>query len=486
MADSSDDRLNSWKGIAAYLERNERTAMRWAQQHRLPVHHIREHGSVFAYKSEIDAWLARSGVGGEKSRAWSGDKPNPTGPVQAPNILPPARDGQWRLRRLASLALTAIAVGGLVLILSAILLSWRKPGGPPVGRVTRVTFTADSVVAWDSSRRLWEHEFPYPLDAGFWGSKGSISDFVRILDLDNRKKTDVVIVVPFRPSLNPGGFTRTEVDCFSSTGSLLWSYVPQGRFQFGQYELEGPWVVTALYVSDGAAGPSVWVSAGHYIWGNSFVSQIDLATGHTAVRFVNTGDLYALSEVETQSGTYLLAGGFNNEYSAGILAVMNEKTPFATSPQTVGTRHQCVSCPPGVPDEYFVFPRTEINRVEGVYEDPVRGIDATGEQIEIHKAEAQGRAQAGTIYMFRSSPFVWPISLRYDSSYDMLDRRLEMEGKIRSSLSGSPERLHPQPVAVWTPSRGWADCDFRAPGIASAHARPITKPPEYLLAAARQ
>jgi len=50
--------LESWKQIAGYLERSERTVRRWEAQEGLPVHR-REHekqDTVFAYKHEIAAW----------------------------------------------------------------------------------------------------------------------------------------------------------------------------------------------------------------------------------------------------------------------------------------------------------------------------------------------------------------------------------------------------------------------------------------------
>jgi Tol biopolymer transport system component len=52
------DRLESWKEIAAYLGRGVATAQRWEQQEGLPVHRLphAKKGSVFAFKSELDAW----------------------------------------------------------------------------------------------------------------------------------------------------------------------------------------------------------------------------------------------------------------------------------------------------------------------------------------------------------------------------------------------------------------------------------------------
>ena len=50
--------LESWKQIAAYLDRSERTVRRWEATEGLPVHR-REHemqDTVFAFRHEIEAW----------------------------------------------------------------------------------------------------------------------------------------------------------------------------------------------------------------------------------------------------------------------------------------------------------------------------------------------------------------------------------------------------------------------------------------------
>ncbi|WP_243304961.1 tetratricopeptide repeat protein [Geothrix oryzisoli] len=52
-------RLESWKEIAAYLDRDVRTVQRWEKLEGLPVHrHLHDkQGSVFALRSEVDVWL---------------------------------------------------------------------------------------------------------------------------------------------------------------------------------------------------------------------------------------------------------------------------------------------------------------------------------------------------------------------------------------------------------------------------------------------
>jgi TolB-like protein/Tfp pilus assembly protein PilF len=67
------ERLESWKAIAAYLNRGTRTVQRWERMEGLPVHRLRhDQGSnVLAYKKELDAWWAgrQSQLGAEPSAA---------------------------------------------------------------------------------------------------------------------------------------------------------------------------------------------------------------------------------------------------------------------------------------------------------------------------------------------------------------------------------------------------------------------------------
>ncbi len=56
---ASDDRLDSWKEIAAYLDRDVTTVQRWEKREAMPVHrHLHDkRGSVYALTPELDAWI---------------------------------------------------------------------------------------------------------------------------------------------------------------------------------------------------------------------------------------------------------------------------------------------------------------------------------------------------------------------------------------------------------------------------------------------
>jgi hypothetical protein len=51
-------RLDSWKEIASYLNRSEKTVQRWEAREGLPVHRLlhNKRGSAYAYADELDAW----------------------------------------------------------------------------------------------------------------------------------------------------------------------------------------------------------------------------------------------------------------------------------------------------------------------------------------------------------------------------------------------------------------------------------------------
>ena len=53
-----DDRLESWKEIAVYLNRDVTTVQRWEKREGMPVHRHQHDkiGSIYAFRSELDAW----------------------------------------------------------------------------------------------------------------------------------------------------------------------------------------------------------------------------------------------------------------------------------------------------------------------------------------------------------------------------------------------------------------------------------------------
>ena len=85
---SEEFRLDSWKEIAAYLERHVTTVRRWEMHEGLPVHrHVHDKlGSVYAYRAELDAWRQSRSLRPETRQADPGSGGGATGARQVPGI----------------------------------------------------------------------------------------------------------------------------------------------------------------------------------------------------------------------------------------------------------------------------------------------------------------------------------------------------------------------------------------------------------------
>lgn len=121
-----EDGLDSWKEIAAYLNRDVTTVQRWEKREGMPVHrHLHDRmGSVYAFRVELDEW-SRS-----RSRAVQengNNLPPPNPPVfPAPPSPPGATRTKWRLLSALTAAGAAAALG-ITLWLQKTEHFWRSP-----------------------------------------------------------------------------------------------------------------------------------------------------------------------------------------------------------------------------------------------------------------------------------------------------------------------------------------------------------------------
>lgn len=130
MAEGEKRRLESWKEIAAFFHRDERTVRRWEHQRGLPVHRVPggERNLVYAYPEELERWLTggmpQSGVGTAEAPA-----PQDLPAVAATSALSaeskrsdtrfgvlPAISARWRVA--AIIVLSCALLGGAALRIS--------------------------------------------------------------------------------------------------------------------------------------------------------------------------------------------------------------------------------------------------------------------------------------------------------------------------------------------------------------------------------
>jgi eukaryotic-like serine/threonine-protein kinase len=113
---SPEDRLDSWKEIAAYLNRDVTTVQRWEKREAMPVHrHLHERGgSVYASRAELDAWARNRNLSAQES----GNNALPSRHLAPILLLRPARE-LWNKRRILIIA------GIAAILVVAAVATWR-------------------------------------------------------------------------------------------------------------------------------------------------------------------------------------------------------------------------------------------------------------------------------------------------------------------------------------------------------------------------
>jgi len=120
-----EDRLDSWKEIAAYLNRDVTTVQRWEKREGMPVHrHLHDRmGSVYAFRAELDAWAHSRNLPAAQENGNNVPSPNPP-------AVPP-RSARWtsltRWTVVLPLAAGAALAIGASLWLQRTEYFWRSP-----------------------------------------------------------------------------------------------------------------------------------------------------------------------------------------------------------------------------------------------------------------------------------------------------------------------------------------------------------------------
>ena len=120
-----EDRLDSWKEIAAYLNRDVTTVQRWEKREAMPVHrHLHDRiGSVYAFRAELDTWARGRNLRAAQENENNAPSPNP--PAQPPRSAIWTSITRWRV--VLPLAAGAAVAIGASLWLQRTEYFWRSP-----------------------------------------------------------------------------------------------------------------------------------------------------------------------------------------------------------------------------------------------------------------------------------------------------------------------------------------------------------------------
>jgi Tfp pilus assembly protein PilF len=179
---ASNRRLDSWKEIAAFFGRDERTVKRWEKERNLPVHRVPGgvRSGVFAYTDELSHWLKDPvAAGGESAYASDvdlvgaeGSAPRVDGhevsPTSKPILVPaaPPVSSKFSLARILGLL--------VVILLGFVILRHQIPRQP-----TSASAVSDAPIV---HRQNPEAEELYLKGRYFW-NKRTPEDLNKALDL---------------------------------------------------------------------------------------------------------------------------------------------------------------------------------------------------------------------------------------------------------------------------------------------------------------
>jgi Tol biopolymer transport system component len=125
---SAEYRLDSWKEIAAYLDRDVTTVQRWEKREGMPVHrHLHDRmGSVYAFRAELDAWTrSRNLQAGQENGNEIAPQTAPAEPLPSVPAISTSRSKR-RFILLLVMAGAAMAIGA-TLWLQRTDRFWRNP-----------------------------------------------------------------------------------------------------------------------------------------------------------------------------------------------------------------------------------------------------------------------------------------------------------------------------------------------------------------------
>ena len=387
----------------------------------------------------LDAWLFHAAPAGEQPRA-AAQSPDHAATIDVPAENPAfIRSGNGRspVRWLTAVAFGVVAIGGLVVSVSR--LGTTTPAAAP----QRFELNGSTLAAKaPDNSLLWSYQLSDERGAQLDASVGTFTT------IDWRGKGELDAVVFVRIQETSGGFStfiRHDLYCFSSDGTLRWKYTSDAKLTFAGREFAGPWRPRSWQALSGSQ-PRLAVSFIDRTWWPSFVMTFG-PEGPESLMFVNAGHVESLARVKGDSGTYLLAGGVNNDYKSPALAVLDEEGPAGRSPQPEGSPFACDNCSNGKPRKYFLFPRSDINNAAGA---PYSYADADSLEVSVRDL-----MDGGPRAIYRFSPELVPESVAMSDRYWLIHRELSEAGKLDHRPEDCPARINGVTVRMWEPDQGW-------------------------------
>lgn len=429
-------RLTTWSAIAKLFDCDVRTVQRWAKERGLPVRRVPGglRSSVFAYEDELRAWL-------EQSETDKGVRPTPLS--GGGNGVPVKAAAQAPRRRISRRAVIGMASAVTAATVAAFRILTRKP------EPERAVLTGNLLSVFDGiGRTLWTHRFPGQLSQP---PESDVPWRVQVLDLEGSGRKGVLVTCSFVLDASAYFPSRDELFYFGPDGSLRWSLPCQpSLLDFNGRAFGAAW--TYLHILPGVSprGKTIWAALGYWERWPGCVLRVD-AHGKSRVQFANAGMTNRLCPLPGTEGELLAIAGENNAFDLTCLAVIGANDPPSSSPLGGPARYRFANGPTGSPRHYILFPTNELTKaMDSPY--------AVLKNFDYHSGTLTADMSGGGVHLvYEFSDKLEARVVMPSTSYPLVHRRLEQEGRLKHTWAACPELAKPQILRHWRPETGWRD-----------------------------
>jgi len=340
------DILSSWKEISDYLDCDPRTCLRWEKEIGLPIHRLSPQAKsrVFAYKKEIDAWVAERINNENNRKSKNGSKIN-----------------------------LKILIIGLVPILSGLafvfFMAAKNSPQPADFRIANSFL----IILDEEGNKLWEKDTGLPnlmTEAKFRTRfQHKVTDIKRPIrwypllsftDINGNGKKEVL----FSPVTDDHLKSRKLI-CYNHKGGKLWEITTGKNQQYGSTRYSSDYYIFGFEFIDLEENgqKEIVVFAYHY---QDFPTQLLLLnhSGEILGEYWNSGRIqdFTLTDLDGDGKTEMVTAAMNNEYKKAALIVFDPTNIAGFSPQN--GEYKAAHATPGTELYYLLFPRTDVSLID--------------------------------------------------------------------------------------------------------------------------
>lgn len=313
------------------------------------------------------------------------------------------------------------------------------------GKLTAVD--GSGAIVWTQS--LTEPISPFPPGETTWR--------IILVDLQGAGRPGVLVT----STITLPGFANLDHDqisYFGPTGKCEWSYTVNPDLQdcVGR-PFEKLWSVRDVIIAPDKTGMLVWAAIANRERFAGCVLRLD-RSGQPQVVFANAGNVERVGCIRRPEGNLIVLAGENNAYSSACAASFYADGPPCCSPPGGHARYVYANSPPGKPERYVLFPKTELIKARNKPYGHAVGLHSYQDLVTIH-IETGGEG-ASLIYHFDVNlrPILVWTSGSHDEWHDRFWRETEPNcPRLDHPLDQCPEIRKPLVLKTWEPLTGWQE-----------------------------